>query len=111
MRSNRGGGSADVKYSASGRGVNAIAEAEEEEEFDSDYEFPDDLIADMMDHGAGASTTSRQHGDKGSARTRRANDKAVAPLSAERRAVMESQFEELLEEYADEEIGYLSEVL
>eukprot|EP01032_Pedospumella_encystans_P019272 gene19272-21914_t len=105
-------------------------EEDDEGEFDSDEEFPDYLI-DEMDPEAMAQYRAAQQNNKSSRSKGRkhkgheededysdeedeahfvaggAKDAAVGPLSAEAREALELQFERTLQEYDDEEIGYM----
>ncbi len=105
-----------------------------EEELDSDdEEFPDYLVDEMdpdamRQYRAGGSGRKQQHNhdddeeddedydyqdedsDAGRFVAGGAKNAAVGPLSAEAREALELQFERTMQEYEDNEIGYLSDV-
>ena len=71
------------------------------EDEDDEEEFPDYLVDEADFHQYAADREGLSAGGGGG---------AVNPLSAEARAALEAQFDRTLEEYEDEEIGYLEEV-
>mmetsp|Transcript_18066 Transcript_18066/g.39326 ORF Transcript_18066/g.39326 Transcript_18066/m.39326 type:complete len:639 (+) Transcript_18066:158-2074(+) len=76
-------------------------EGEEDEEDEEDEDFPDELLdVEYLASAARARAEKNWGKDKN----------AVGPLSAEAREALESQFESLLEEYEDEELGYLDDL-
>lgn len=104
-----------------------------EEELDSDdEEFPDYLVDEMdpdamRQYRAGGGNRKQQHihddndddedydyededSDVGRFVAGGAKNAAVGPLSAEAREALELQFERTMQEYDDNEIGYLSDV-
>lgn len=71
------------------------------EDEDDEEEFPDYLVDEADFHQYAVDREGLSAGGGGG---------AVNPLSAEARAALEAQFDRTLEEYEDEEIGYLEEV-
>ena len=89
-------------------------------EDDEDEEFPDFIDDDNREPGDWDGEGEGEEGEEGDQfyHGTRVNhggvcsstDAAVAVLSAEAREALEVQFEKTMQEYDDDEIGYLSEV-